>query len=362
MQVTEQLAERTVEFLAGRPLPDIKAALDRLRAQARPGSEATDVTLLRRLILKHCVYGVDISPMGAEIATLSLWLASFVPGLSLAYLGRNVLVGNFLIGIASASTVVQEGTFQDSPGGRRRRRAAPLGACGQGLRGLPGVAVHGDDRRADRHAVDGRVVRLKSPHERVSLTTMLPKPGNLEIIGAAFAQGPGVPSVGPTGVFLACRTRDGERYWRYMADDGGIASAPATMLRRINPGDAPGVLDPAVDLESAWSDAAASIVEEHNDTARLSEKRSLGPVQRWARALLEDDNVSSPASAAGAYRALGAERSSLVRLDLAEIKRSLDSEFIDVGEAARKVAEVVEFHGLRAVDAQPSTLQITEEI
>ena len=101
VQVTEQLAERTVEFLAGRPLPDIKAALDRLRAQARPGSEATDVTLLRRLILKHCVYGVDISPMGAEIATLSLWLASFVPGLSLAYLGRNVLVGNSLIGVAS---------------------------------------------------------------------------------------------------------------------------------------------------------------------------------------------------------------------------------------------------------------------
>ena len=114
VQVTEQLAERTVEFLAGRPLPAIKAALDRLRAQARPGSDASDVTLLRRLILKHCVYGVDISPMGAEIATLSLWLASFVPGLSLAYLGRNVLVGNSLIGIVSAGTVVQEGTFQET--------------------------------------------------------------------------------------------------------------------------------------------------------------------------------------------------------------------------------------------------------
>ena len=114
VQVTEQLAERTVTFLADTPLPSIKAALDRLRAQADPGSEATDVTLLRRLVLKHCVYGVDVSPMGAEIATLSLWLASFVPGLSLAYLGRNVVVGNSLIGVALASTVVREGTFQET--------------------------------------------------------------------------------------------------------------------------------------------------------------------------------------------------------------------------------------------------------
>jgi len=112
VQVTEQLAERTVDFLAGTPLPAIKVALDRLRAQADPGAEATDVSLLRRLVLKHCVYGVDVSPMGAEVATVSLWLASFVPGLSLAYLGRNVVVGNSLIGVASAGTVVREGTLQ----------------------------------------------------------------------------------------------------------------------------------------------------------------------------------------------------------------------------------------------------------
>ena len=112
VQVTEQLAERTVDFLAKIPLPAIKADLDRLRAQADPGAEATDVSLLRRLVLKRCAYGVDVSPMGAEVATMSLWLASFVPGLSLAYLGRNVVVGNSLIGVASAGTVVREGTLQ----------------------------------------------------------------------------------------------------------------------------------------------------------------------------------------------------------------------------------------------------------
>ena len=294
----------------------------------------------------------------------------------------------------------------------------------------------------------GRVVRLKSPHDRVSLITMLPEPGELELIlqleaairrkivaarpygmeievvesdvaeeiksyarrlsqgdhslldeagespesrtvngellraelrraaaegeidrvrnlpwgiGAAFAQGPGVPSVGPPGVFLACRTRDGERYWRYVADSGEMASAPATILRRIDPGDAPGVPSPPVDLDAAWSTAAASIIEEHNETTRLSDERSLGPIQRWARGLLEDSSVSSPPSAGDAYEALGAERSSLVRHDLAKIKRSLDDDSITHDEAARQVVAVVEFHGLRAVDAPPQAPQITEE-
>ena len=111
VQVTEALADRAVAFLAEVPLPAIREALDRLRAQAQGGAAVTDVALLRRLILKHCVFGVDLSPMGAEVATLSLWLASFVPGLSPAYLGRNVVVGNSLIGVGAASSVIQDGTW-----------------------------------------------------------------------------------------------------------------------------------------------------------------------------------------------------------------------------------------------------------
>ena len=112
VQVTEELADQTVTFLAKHPLPLVRKALDRLRDSTLMGSAVTDAALLRRLVLKHCVFGVDRSPMGAEIATLSLWLASFVPGLSLAYLDRNVVVGNSLIGVASAETVIPEGTFQ----------------------------------------------------------------------------------------------------------------------------------------------------------------------------------------------------------------------------------------------------------
>ena len=108
VQVAETLAERTVLFLAEHPLPAIVEAMDRLRSGASPGVEIDDMALLRRLLVKHCVFGVDISPMGAEVATLSLWLASFVPGLSLSYLGRNVRVGDSLIGVTDSNAVIDE--------------------------------------------------------------------------------------------------------------------------------------------------------------------------------------------------------------------------------------------------------------
>ena len=111
VHVAETLAERTVLFLADHPLPAVVDALERLRSGATVGVEIDDVSLLRRLLVKNCVFGVDISPMGAEVATLSLWLASFVPGLSLSYLGRNVRVGDSLIGVADPKTVIEEGTF-----------------------------------------------------------------------------------------------------------------------------------------------------------------------------------------------------------------------------------------------------------
>lgn len=109
VQVAETLAERTVRFLAEHPLPAIIKALERLRSVASIRVEIDDLPLLRRLLVKHCVFGVDISPMGAEVATMSLWLAAFVPGLSLSYLGRNVVVGDSLIGVANPHTVIQKG-------------------------------------------------------------------------------------------------------------------------------------------------------------------------------------------------------------------------------------------------------------
>jgi hypothetical protein len=103
--VVDELADLVAQFLGRTPLPAVRRELDDLRAGAGEtyGIGIEDVALLRRLVLKRCVYGVDLSPMGAEIAKISLWLASFVPGLALSYLDHNIKVGNSLIGVAGES-------------------------------------------------------------------------------------------------------------------------------------------------------------------------------------------------------------------------------------------------------------------
>ncbi|MDG7001748.1 MAG: hypothetical protein JRN15_21850, partial [Nitrososphaerota archaeon] len=40
----------------------------------------TDAIILKRLVMKRCVYGVDINPLAVELAKLSLWLDSFTIG------------------------------------------------------------------------------------------------------------------------------------------------------------------------------------------------------------------------------------------------------------------------------------------
>jgi len=104
--VVDELTDQVVRFLARTPLPAVGGALDRLRARAGHASPPIgDVALLRRLLLERCVFGVDASPMGVEVASLSLRLAAFVPGLPPASLGRNVVVGNSLVGVLRPEAV-----------------------------------------------------------------------------------------------------------------------------------------------------------------------------------------------------------------------------------------------------------------
>jgi hypothetical protein len=172
-------------------------------------------------------------------------------------------------------------------------------------------------------------------------------------VGAAFEQGPTVPSVGPPGVFLACRTRSGERYWRYVVDDD-LLSEPATILRRIDPGSALGVDQPSIDLETAWAVAAESIVEEHNRLADPSaSEESVGPIQRWALGVLRDPSVPLPEGAANAEAALRVDRSGTVRQALGKIQSRAD--------AALGIVGVVESFGLLPVEPPPPLDPITEE-
>jgi len=115
VEVVDELADKLAALLGKVALPAVQAQLEALRAKAAAyGAGVEDTALLKRLVLKRCVYGVDLSPMGVEIAKVSLWLSTFVPGLSLAYLDHNVQRGNSLIGVVRAEDVGEGTLFGDA--------------------------------------------------------------------------------------------------------------------------------------------------------------------------------------------------------------------------------------------------------
>lgn len=54
--------------------------------------------LLKRLIMKNCIFGVDINPLAVELARLSLWLDSFAIGVPLTYIDHHVMQGDSTMG------------------------------------------------------------------------------------------------------------------------------------------------------------------------------------------------------------------------------------------------------------------------
>ena len=54
--------------------------------------------LLKRRIMKRCIFGVDLNPMATELAKMSLWLDSFAIGVPLTYLDHHIKHGDSTIG------------------------------------------------------------------------------------------------------------------------------------------------------------------------------------------------------------------------------------------------------------------------
>ena len=62
-------------------------------------SQLTDQTIIRRMVLKRCIYGVDKNPLTVELAKVSLWLHSFTVGAPLSFLDHHLRCGDSLIGL-----------------------------------------------------------------------------------------------------------------------------------------------------------------------------------------------------------------------------------------------------------------------
>ena len=79
----------------------------------------TSNSILKRMIMKRCIYGVDLNPLSVDLAKLSLWLDSFTIGMPLTYLDHHIKCGNSLIGVPprhlDKTTVHKQNTLNFTP-------------------------------------------------------------------------------------------------------------------------------------------------------------------------------------------------------------------------------------------------------
>ena len=90
-------SENPVWALLNRTRDDILRDVERQRVTIDV-EKLTRVALLKRAVLKRCVYGVDLNLMAVELAKVSLWLDAFTLGAPLSFLDHHLKHGNSLIG------------------------------------------------------------------------------------------------------------------------------------------------------------------------------------------------------------------------------------------------------------------------
>ena len=98
-----------VEWLDGPYISPLVKRIDTVRRSIRSNrgsgrvrdgqAPITDQEVIRRMVLKRCIYGVDKNPMTVELAKVSLWLHSFTVGAPLSFLDHHLRCGDSLVGM-----------------------------------------------------------------------------------------------------------------------------------------------------------------------------------------------------------------------------------------------------------------------
>jgi type I restriction-modification system DNA methylase subunit len=108
VEVVDFVTDKLLNFLNQFPKNPVNFSLDRTRTSILESlgeqgvtvdpNKLTDINLLKRHVLKRCIYGVDLNPMAVELAKVSLWLDAFTLGAPLNFLDHHLRCGNSLIG------------------------------------------------------------------------------------------------------------------------------------------------------------------------------------------------------------------------------------------------------------------------
>ena len=115
-------------------------------------AQLDDRHIVRRMVLKRCVYGVDKNPMAVELAKVSLWLHTFTVGAPLSFLDHHLICGDSLFGAWVRPTIEraeqQGGLFIREP----IRRATGAAARMEIIEGLTDAEIAEAHRSAETYA------------------------------------------------------------------------------------------------------------------------------------------------------------------------------------------------------------------
>ncbi len=227
----DALTERYAAYLAAAPNRAVRAELERARERLNAvgerygspqlGERVADVDLLRRIVLKRCIYGVDSNEMAVELARLGLWLHSLVPGLPLSYLGANLKHGNSLVGVGVRPAV---GLFA----ARREEEAARAASEVASINDLElGDIERGRELQSE---LDQATAGLRDYYDVLTAGPLVPEDfGGLEMIADRIIEGD-VPAPAAARVRRASAAARAQSalHWRL--------AFPAVFLRANRPG------------------------------------------------------------------------------------------------------------------------------
>jgi hypothetical protein len=91
--------------LVQQDLNDLRNAAQKELGEIQEDFDIEDGQLLRRQIARRCIYGVDLNPLAVQLARLSIWIHTFVPGLPLSLLDHNLVRGNALVGVGTVDEI-----------------------------------------------------------------------------------------------------------------------------------------------------------------------------------------------------------------------------------------------------------------
>ena len=108
-----------------------------------------DRHIVRRMVLKRCVHGIDKNPMAVELAKVALWLHTFTVGAPLSFLDHHLRCGDSLFGSwvrAGIDKASEHGwLFLKGPVNRAMRAASPM----QIIEGLTDAEIAEAHRSSD---------------------------------------------------------------------------------------------------------------------------------------------------------------------------------------------------------------------